>query len=408
MVGGKHWRLSSILAIVAAVTALSACGAGRSSGSNAGQISVTPQAGYTVGLPSSVAPLYTHSADVLGPSSYSKWQPVKPPWTLCFNNSYLGNTWRAAALAEFNSLAQKYKAAGLVKSTLSTNSNLDLPTQIQQMRNMINVDHCSGILTIPTGTSGMNNVIQQAYKAGIPVVDDLGPTTSPYAENFDENWYVSGERQAQFLVNAIHGRGNILDVIGIPGETIDIEYQKGLQAVLSHYPNVHLSGQVIGKVTDSVAQGAVLQFLSTHPQQISAVFQEGGMGAAIIAAFKQEKRPVPALGFVGSGSTVSIFHDALAAGQHPQFDALTDSPGFVMRESFLVLIRLLEGQHPKNITIFYPPPEITAANVNKWWTPDLNASTTKWPEPPTDPMPTNVMSQYFTNGAPPLPYKGHS
>jgi len=133
-----------------------------------------------------------------GSSAYSQWKPVKTPWTLCFNNSYLGNTWRAAALAEFNVMAKQYKAAGLVTKYLSTNSNLSLPTQIQQMDDLINVDHCSGIITIPTGTSGMDAVIKQAYLKGIPVVDDLGPTTSPYAENFDENWYTSAVAQANF------------------------------------------------------------------------------------------------------------------------------------------------------------------------------------------------------------------
>jgi ribose transport system substrate-binding protein len=247
----------------------------------------------------------------------------------------------------------------------------------------------------------MDSIIQQAYQAGIPVVDDLGPTTTPYAENFDENFYFSGVKETQYLVNAIHGKGNLLDVVGIPGETIDVEYQSALKSVLSHYPGVHNVGQVVGKVTDTIAQGAVLQFLSTHPQRIDAVFQEGGMGAGIIAAFQQEKRPLPALVFVGSGAMVSIFHDSLAKHQNPHFYALTDPPGFCMKKAFDVLIRLLEGQHPKNLTIFYSPPEITAKNVNSWWNSKLTPTTTAWPEPPYDPFPDSVINKYFTNGRAP-------
>jgi ribose transport system substrate-binding protein len=399
-------RLSRrMIVLTAIVAAVAVAVVARPSGNAA---AAKPHAVYTTGLPASIAALYANATDVVGPSAYSKWKATKPPWTICFNNSYLGNTWRAAALTEFNTMAKEYQKAGLVTKYLSTNSNLNLPTQIQQMRDMIDVDHCSGIVTIPTGTSGMDAVIRQAYQAGIPVVDDLGPTTTPDAENFDENWYVSAVKEAQYLVNAIHGKGNLLDVIGIPGETIDVEYQKGLKAVLAHYPNVHIIGQVTGQVTDSIAQGAVLQFLSTHPQAIQAVFSEGGMETGIYEAFKQEKRPTPAIVFVGAGSTVSIFHSLLSSGQKPQFYGLTDPPGWTMQQSFLILVRLLEGQHPKNITIYYPPPAITSTNVNQWWTPSLSPSSTAWPEPPTDPLPTNVLNQYFANGTAPLPYQGHS
>lgn len=371
-----------------------------------GQVSTSPVPGYTAGLPPNIAKLYVHSGDILGPSAYRDWKPVKPPWTICFNNSYLGNTWRAAALQEFDKISQQLEKFGLVKNYISTNSNLSLPTQIQQMRTMITVDHCSGIITIPTGTSGMDSVIKQAYEAGIPVVGDLGPTTSPYMENYDENFYVSNYDMAMFLAKAIGYKGNILDVIGIPGETLDIEMQDALNAVVKQYPGLHIIGKVVGKVTDSIAEGAVLQFLATHPEPINAVFQEGGMGAGIIAAFQQEHRPLPALMFVGSGSMVAIFHNLLAEGQHPQFYALTDPPGSTMRDAYRILIRILEGQHPKNMTIFYPPPAITASNVNQWWNPSLTPSTTAWPEPPYEYLPDSLLNQYFTNGHNELPYDG--
>jgi hypothetical protein len=103
---------------------------------------------------------------------------------------------------------------------------------------------------------------------------------------------------------------------------------------------------------------------------------------------------------------VSIFHDLLANHKTPNFYALTDPPGFCMKKSFDILVRLLEGQHPKNMTIFYPPPEITAKNVNSWWNRHLTPTTTAWPEPPYDPLPDSVLNQYFTNGRAPLPYKG--
>lgn len=398
--------VGGLLFAAAGSSASSTAAAAPAKGSQ-GQVVTTPQPGYTAGLPTSIRALYAHSADILGPSAYRNWKPVATPWTLCFDNSYLGNTWRASALAVFNHWARYYQKLGLVKRYLTVTANLSLPTQIQQTRDLITVDHCSGIIAIPTGTSGMDGVLKEAYNAGIPVVGDIAPVTTPYYENFDENWYTATITEMHFLMNAIHGKGNILYVVGIPGETIDVEDMAAFNAVMRHYPHVHLVGKVIGQVTPSIAQSAVLQFLSTHPAPINAVFSgEGGMGSGIIAAFKQAGRPLPPLIFVGAGSVVSIFHNMLARGQHPNFLGLANSPGFTMKDSFRILIRILEGQHPKNMTIFYPPPEITPKNVNQWWTPNLTPSTTIWPAAPKEPLPTSLLNTFFINGHAALPYKG--
>ncbi len=390
-----------------AVLAAGAIGAGAFAGiaganGRQGQVPTSAVKGYVKGLPPDLVPLYATSHTLLGPSAYRAWKPEKKPWTICFNNSYLGNTWRAVSLQAFNALVAKYRKAGLVVKGISTDSNENVTTQIQQMRDMIDVDHCSGIITIPTGTSGMDGVIKSAYDAGIPVVDDLGPTTSPYAENFDENFYTSGLAEATFLAKAMGGKGSLLDVIGIPGETLDLEYQAALHTALKKYPGIHIIGQVTGEVTNTVAQSAVLQFLSTHPEPITGVFQEGGMGIGIYNAFEEEKRPIPAIVEVGTGGFTALWHELIKDGKRPKFYELTDPPIFCMNESFNILVRILEGQHPKNMTIFYTPPAITASNVTKWWKPGMTKTSTTWPEPPVNPLTTAKMNAYFTNGKAPL------
>lgn len=407
-------RRLGIYAVVATLgILLAACGgssgSGTSSGSGSmgskGQVATQAVKNYTQGLPPNIAKLYTHAVDLLGPSAYRKWKPTKPPWTVCFQNSYLGNSWRATTLKAWNEMVSKYEAAGLVKTAYVTNSNLSIPSAISQFTDMITADRCSAILTIPNGTSGLDSVIKRSYDKGIPVVVDQGPQTTPYGENYDENFYELGAAYLNYFAKVLHGQVNMLDVIGIPGETLSVDYQTALKAFLMTHPNFHVVGTVTGQVTDSVAKQAVLQFLSTHPGKIDAVYQEGGMASGILQAFQQANRPVPAMGDVGAGGFLAVWHQLLQKGQHPDFIGLAEPPGASMREAFRVMIMLLEGQHPKNITIYFTPPQITAQNLNSWWNPSLTVSSTNYPEPPGI-MPMKDLFPYFSNPAPTMPYAG--
>lgn len=283
---GRH-RLTLIIGAIACVVVAAllggvlvtqGAGASKIKKGSSGQLTTNARKNYTAGLPPSIAVLYKGGGDIVGPSAYRAWKPERTKWTICFNNSYLGNTWRAAALQGFRSAVKQYQRLGLVKAEYVTNSNESAATQISQMNDMVHVDHCSGIVTIPTGTSAMDGAIKSAYDAGVPVVGDLGPTTSPYEENVDANFYSGALAGADWLAKELHGHGNIVDVEGIPGETLTNYYQEALSKMLKANPGIHLLGTVEGDYTDTTAKSAMLQFLGTHPQTLNGIYEEGGMG----------------------------------------------------------------------------------------------------------------------------------
>lgn len=415
--GGRRSGFACV--VIVGMLVLAACGSASSTSASTttassvgkqGQTATQAVPGYTKGMSATVSSLYTGGGDIVGPSAYRNWKAEKTPWTICFNNSYIGNTWRAAALAGFNKAVGRLKAAGLVNKVYVTDSNLSAPTQITQMTDMVKVDHCSGIVTIPTGSSSMAGVIQKTYNAGVPVVGDLGPTTSPYEENVDANFYSGALAGAEWLAKQIHGHGNIVDVQGIPGETLTNYYEKALKKVLAQYPNIHLLGTVSGKYTDTLAKTGMLQFLGTHPQSIAGIYEEGGMGQGVVSALQQEGRPiVPMSAVIGSGNMIGIWHQLLSQGKPaPFFAPFTDPPGFVTQLAVRTLVRILEGQHPLNMTVYYPlsSTAINSSNLSKWWNPQLTPSTTLWPEPPGTVMSASALNAYFSNGHKELPYAG--
>ena len=132
----------------------------------------------TLALPENLQAAYNN----YGPPLFDTYKDFKPkngpPWKVGYSDSFSGNAWRAAALA---SLQQNFAAAkeqGLVEGDLVvTDSNGANDVQIQQMRQMIQ-DGVDIIFSIPASPTAMNGVIEEAYKAGIPVLTLSAPVTS--------------------------------------------------------------------------------------------------------------------------------------------------------------------------------------------------------------------------------------
>ena len=154
----------------------------------------------------------------VGPSAYRDWKPKKgPPWTIGYASSYAGNTWRAAAMDKLQKeLIPKWKALGLVKEVIVTQSNLKDSVQIQQMRQLVDrgVD---ALIICCSNPTAMNETVKYAYDKGVPTFSMVGYVTSPYAVNSSTNFVVAGELQGQWLGEQIGKKGNVLVVEGIPG-----------------------------------------------------------------------------------------------------------------------------------------------------------------------------------------------
>ena len=60
---------------------------------------------------------------------------MPPPWQICHNDSYLGNSWRANLVAELKALTKQLADQGLAKPDLIvTNSNGDINLELPQLK----------------------------------------------------------------------------------------------------------------------------------------------------------------------------------------------------------------------------------------------------------------------------------
>ena len=347
------------------------------------------------GLPPELKQLYEGSTDNLQPSAYDNFSPAPKPWKFCYSESYQGNPWRVSVTNELKRLVDVYKAKGLISDFEMSDSNGDTSRQIAQVRAFID-KKCTIIMMIAGSSTGLNDAIEAAYKAGIPVVTASSTVTSPYAINVDSNFVRWGYEMAEAIVKQLDNKGNVLMVEGIAGAPIVAQERAGADKVFKP-SGVKILRSVNGNWTANVTKTVVLQALATTPQKIDAVWTTGSESRVIAEAFAEAKRPQPLI-------TGSISGDALGYWkEHPdgyRFDGHGVLPGWTAQTLFRVAVRILEGQQPKMNSLMIPIPQIHQADFAKWakdcMKPD---SVSVFPAPPEDPMPDSLLDAYFKKPA---------
>ncbi|MEM9005786.1 MAG: substrate-binding domain-containing protein, partial [Cyanobacteria bacterium P01_F01_bin.86] len=100
-----------------------------------------------------------------------------------------------------------------------------------------------------------------------------------------------GSLQATYL-GQILKQGNILEVRGLKGSSVDAAVSASLHAGLLAFPDIEVVATVHGSWTNEIAQQEVAAILPSLPE-IDAVAAQGGDGYGIASAFAATDRPMP-------------------------------------------------------------------------------------------------------------------
>ncbi|KSV81820.1 sugar ABC transporter substrate-binding protein [Sinorhizobium sp. Sb3] len=330
----------------------------------------------------------------LGASVYKDFKPKKgPPWKIGYASSYAGNTWRAAALdAVMNDLLPRSKEAGLVSDVVVTQSDLKDAVQIQQMRQMVD-DGVDAIIICCSNVTALNQTIEYAYKAGVPVFSFSGYVTSPYAINGAANHAQGGGEMATWLAEKIGKKGNVLLVSGIPGFASSDSFDKAAKEALAKYPDINVIGEVAGKWTDQVAQVEVQKFLATNPTQIDGILTQGAQENGVLNAMLQSGRPMVPITLGGEASAACYWRknpDWVDASFHIW------PPRREMQQMWEIMLRTLQGQGPKVQSFLRPVLPYSIEDVKATLPEDCDLNSTDFVEPNADGwFPAGVADQYF-------------
>src|SRR5215475_2033700 len=213
---------------------------------------------------------------------------------IAFSNNYAGNSWRQAMLKSYDIVTKKAVDDGIVAAAdVFTTADKEVPTQAAQIQNLI-LQGYNAIVINASSPDALNGAIKQAIDAGIVVVSFDGIVTEPGAWRVVIDFKDYGFQEVEHLAKWLPKGGNLLEIRGLAGTSIDDAIHSGIVAGVQKYPQFKIVNSVEGDWDQTTAQKAVATVLPSLPQVIGVVDQ-GGDGYGAAQAFAAAGKPRPTI-----------------------------------------------------------------------------------------------------------------
>jgi ribose transport system substrate-binding protein len=213
---------------------------------------------------------------------------------IAFSNNYAGNSWRQAMLKSYDIVTKKALADHVVAAAdVFTTADQEVPTQAAQIQNLI-LQGYNAIVIDAASPDALNGAVKQACDAGIVVVSFDGIVTAPCAYRVVIDYYGMGKEQITQMAKFQPKGGNLLEIRGLAGTSIDDEIHKGIVDGVAANPQFKIAGSVTGNWDETTAQKAVATILPSLPP-IVGVVDQGGDGYGAAQAFAAAGKPRPTI-----------------------------------------------------------------------------------------------------------------
>jgi ribose transport system substrate-binding protein/inositol transport system substrate-binding protein len=246
-----------------------------------------------------------------------------------------------------------------VKLTI-LDANNDASIQLNQVENLI-ASKVDVILVAAVDADAIVPALDMAQAAGIPLtgVNMLINTDRPYYYA-GPNDVEAGELEAQYVVDAIGGKGNVVILEGPIGTSAQLDRLEGNLNVLKKYPDVKILAQKPANWNREQALSTMENWLQTYPDQINGVIShndEMALGAIQAMEAKGVKLPV---------GSVDAIKDACQAIKDGRLDATVFQDALLEgRLGVRVAYQVVTGAPPEKRINFIKMELITKDNVDK-------------------------------------------
>ena len=165
---------------------------------------------------------------------------------------------------------------------------MDALTQANQFDTII-TQRFDAIIFIPVDVSAGIGPATQAKAAGIPVIgsNTLLADRSLYISYIGSESVTSGEYVAHGVIDRLGGKGNVVVLEGLIGQSAQIERRQGINKALAESPNIKVLETKSANWSRAEAQSLMENWLTSHGSAINGVISHNDeMALGAIEAMK--------------------------------------------------------------------------------------------------------------------------
>lgn len=255
--------------------------------------------------------------------------------------SYYGNGWQTENMNAAIALSRTPPYDKLMNLVVTV-AGPSVERQNAQIKQLV-AEGCNAIILFAISPTGLNRTLDDAINKGVLVetyssgVDDQ----KVYSNNVD--LAEQGRVMAQWLVDQLKGKGNILLNTGVAGTQASMLRVNAAMAVFNKYPDMKVVAQTNGDWSSAVSQVEATKALSAHPN-INGVYSEAGADGVVRAMLGLGLPLVPTTGEATSGYVRMMYDkDMQAKGLNGM---VTADPGY---DAALAVERAVEKLQGKEV-----------------------------------------------------------
>lgn len=291
-------------------------------------------------------------------TKYFQWPAKEGPYRIALVNGFVGNTWRIQMIKMAKTFAEDPSIKDKIKEFKVVSTGTDAPAQLGAIEDFINQGF-DAIITIAVSPDGFDRVIRLADKNNVVLVpfDNVLDTDKVMQVNEDQKQM--GMDYAQFVVDQLKEQGKtggkILEVRGVPGNSVDRDRSVGIHEVFDATGGKWDIVQVVGMWDDGTAQKVTADAIAVQGPFDAFIVQGGTTG--VVQAMMDAGHPfVPV-----AGETENGFRKLVAKHSDEGLKAISigQSPGLVAI-SMKAAVSALEGNPmPQLISVPLPSADYT-------------------------------------------------
>jgi ribose transport system substrate-binding protein len=182
----------------------------------------------------------------------------------------------------------------VVSELLYADANGSADKQVPQIEDLLSQSP-DALIVVPMGRAALSAPVERAMAEGVPVIlCASGVETDDFVTEVGTNLFDSGSSMAQWVVDQLGGKGNVVQMNGIPGvDTAEIMAQ-GAVSVWEKNPDVTILDTQYGNWSTAEAKKIAEQWIAQYGDTINAIWSGGAqMSQGIIEAYLEAGLPIP-------------------------------------------------------------------------------------------------------------------